>query len=241
MNIAIIGYGKMGKEIEAIAHERGHNIALIVDVNNRHDLSSENLKKCDTAIEFSSPQTAVNNVLACLAAGAPVVCGSTGWLAQLDEVKQACKACNGAFFYASNYSVGVNIFFRINQILAAMMNGVQGYSVSMEEVHHTEKKDAPSGTAITIAELIMAELEGISRWVNTAAHADNELPIVSLREPNVPGTHTVRYNSSVDEIALTHTAKNRRGFALGAVLAAEFLQGKRGCYGMNDLLSESKI
>ncbi|MDR3296659.1 MAG: 4-hydroxy-tetrahydrodipicolinate reductase, partial [Prevotellaceae bacterium] len=145
---------------------------------------------------------------------------------------------NGAFFYASNYSVGVNIFFRINQILAAMMSSVQGYSLSMEEVHHTEKKDAPSGTAITIAELIMAELKGISKWVNTAAHADNELPIVSLREPNVPGTHTVRYNSSVDEITLTHTAKSRRGFALGAVLAAEFLQGKRGCYGMNDMLSE---
>lgn len=238
MNIAIIGYGKMGKEIEAIARERGHDIALIVDVNNRHDLSAENLKKCDVAIEFSSPQTAVDNVLACLSAGAPVVCGSTGWLAQLDEVEQVCKANNGAFFYASNYSVGVNIFFRINQILAAMMSSVQGYSLSMEEVHHTEKKDAPSGTAITIAELIMAELKGISKWVNTAAHADNELPIVSLREPNVPGTHTVRYNSSVDEITLTHTAKSRRGFALGAVLAAEFLQGKRGCYGMNDMLSE---
>jgi 4-hydroxy-tetrahydrodipicolinate reductase len=236
MNIALVGHGKMGKEIEAVALTRGHNISLIIDINNRNELTTNNLKRCDVAIEFTSPETAAANICDCLTAGVPVVCGSTGWLGRLDDVKRECEARKGAFFYASNYSVGVNIFFRINKILAGMMNTVDGYRPSMEEVHHTEKKDAPSGTAITLAEEIMSELKLLKKWVNGASEADGELPIVSLREAGVPGTHTVRYESDVDYITLSHVAKNRKGFALGAVLAAEFLKGKQGCYGMEDLL-----
>ncbi len=236
MNIALIGYGKMGKEIEAIALERGHQISLIIDISNRHELTAENLQKCDVAIEFTSPETAVDNVKACFAAGVPVACGSTGWLDKMEEVKRDCTEKNGGFFYASNYSVGVNIFFKINKMLASMMNAADGYTPSMEEVHHTEKKDAPSGTAITLAEIMMAELKTLKKWINKAAEAVGELPIVSLREPNVPGTHTVRYESEVDYITLSHVAKSRKGFALGAVLAAEFMKGKKGCYGMDDML-----
>ncbi len=236
MNIALIGYGKMGKEIEAIAKERGHNVTLIIDINNRQELTAENLKKCDVAIEFTSPETAVDNLKACFAAGIPVVCGSTGWLEKIEEVKRDCMEKNSGFFYASNYSVGVNIFFKINKMLASMINATDGYSPSMEEVHHTEKKDAPSGTAITLAEVIMSEINSLKKWVNKAAEAVGELPIVSVREANVPGTHTVRYESDVDYITLSHVAKSRKGFALGAVLAGEFMKGKKGCYGMDDLL-----
>jgi 4-hydroxy-tetrahydrodipicolinate reductase len=236
MNIALIGYGKMGKEIEAIALSRGHQILLTIDINNRHELTPERLKGCDVAIEFTSPQTAVGNIRDCFAAGIPVVCGSTGWLEHLEAVQQECKAKKTGFFYASNYSIGVNIFFRINKILAGMMNAVGDYRPSMEEVHHTEKKDAPSGTAITLAETIMSELKSLKKWVNEASEVESELPIVSVREAGVPGTHTVRYESEVDYITLSHVAKNRKGFALGAVLAAEFLKGKQGCYGMEEML-----
>lgn len=225
----------MGKEIEAVALTRGHRIPLIVDVDNRHELTPEHLKVCDVAIEFTSPHTAVDNIRDCFAAGVPVVCGSTGWLEQQEAVRQECKAKKLGFFYSSNYSVGVNIFFRINKILAGMMNAAGGYRPSMEEVHHTEKKDAPSGTAITLAETIMSELKPLKKWVNEASEAEGELPVVSVREAGVPGTHIVRYESDVDCITLSHAAKNRKGFALGAVLAAEFLKGKQGCYGMEDL------
>lgn len=227
----------MGKEIEAAALTRGHHISLIIDIGNRHELTPENLKGCNAAIEFTSPHTAAGNVRDCLAVGVPVVCGSTGWLEQLGDVKRECEARKGAFFYASNYSVGVNIFLRLNKILAGMMSSADGYQVSMEEAHHTEKKDAPSGTAITLAEEIMSELTQLKRWVNRATGAQDELPILSVREPDVCGTHTVRYESGVDCITLSHAAKNRRGFALGAVLAAEFLQGRQGCYGMDDLIA----
>jgi len=236
MNIALIGYGKMGKEIEAIALQRGHRTPLIVDVHNRHELTPENLQRCDVAIEFTSPETAVGNVKACFAAGVPVVCGSTGWLERLDEVKRDCAARRAGFFYASNYSVGVNVFFRLNRHLAKLMSAVEGYSVGVEEVHHTAKKDAPSGTAITIAEGIMGEISQLKRWVNQAQGGADELPIVSVRQDPVPGTHTVTYTSDVDAITIRHEAKSRRGFALGAVLAAEFMQGKRGCYGMEELM-----
>lgn len=236
MNIALIGYGKMGKEIEAIALSRSHRISLIIDINNRHELTPERLRGCDVAIEFTSPQTAMGNILDCFAAGIPVVCGSTGWLEHLDAVQQECEANKIGFFYASNYSIGVNIFFRINKILAGMMNIAGGYRPSLEEVHHTEKKDAPSGTAITLAEAIMSELKPLKKWVNEASGGEGELPVVSVREAGVPGTHTVRYESDVDSITLSHVAKNRKGFALGAVLAAEFLKGKQGCYGMEELL-----
>lgn len=236
MNIALIGYGKMGKEIESEALTRNHHISLTVDVNNLHELTPENLTKCDVAIEFTSPHTAAGNIRSCLAAGVPVVCGSTGWLEQLEDVRRECEERKGAFFYASNYSVGVNIFFRINKILAGMMSHADGYRASMEEVHHTEKKDAPSGTAITLAGELMSELKLLKKWVNQASAAEGELPIVSVREPGVCGAHTVRYESDVDCITLSHAAKNRRGFALGAVLAAEFLKGRQGCFGMNDLM-----
>ncbi|MDR3365696.1 MAG: 4-hydroxy-tetrahydrodipicolinate reductase [Prevotellaceae bacterium] len=236
MNIALVGYGKMGKEIESVALTRNHHISLTIDVNNRHELTPESLKPCDVAIEFTSPHTAADNIRACLAAGVPVVCGSTGWLEQLEEIRRECEAQKGAFFYASNYSIGVNIFFRINEILAGMMCAIDGYRPSMEESHHTEKKDAPSGTAITLAEKMLSELKPLKKWVSGASATKDELPIVSLREPGVFGTHTVRYESDVDCITLSHAAKNRRGFALGAVLAAEFLKGKQGCYGMDDLV-----
>jgi 4-hydroxy-tetrahydrodipicolinate reductase len=236
MNIALIGYGKMGKEIEAIALSRGHHISLIIDIHNRHELTPENLKGCDVAVEFTSPHTAAGNIRDCFAAGVPVVCGSTGWLEQLEDVKRECGARKSAFFYASNYSVGVNIFFRINKILAGIMSAAEGYRPSMEEAHHTEKKDAPSGTAITLAEKIMSELKLLKKWVSGASATQDELPIVSLREPGVFGTHTVRYESDVDYITLSHVAKNRKGFALGAVLAAEFLRGRQGCYGMDDMM-----
>lgn len=236
MNIALIGYGKMGKEVAAEALTRNHHISLTVDVDNRHELTPENLKKCDVAIEFTSPHTAAGNVRRCLAAGVPVVCGSTGWLEQLEDVKRECEERKGAFFYASNYSVGVNIFLRINKMLAAMMNFAGAYRPSMEEVHHTEKKDAPSGTAVTLAEAMMSELKLLKKWVNQASDTEDVLPVVSLRKPGVCGTHTVKYESDVDYITLSHVAKNRKGFALGAVLAAEFIRGKQGCFGMNDLM-----
>jgi len=188
------------------------------------------------AIEFTTPETAVDNITACFVAGVPVVCGSTGWLAKIDEVRRDCKSKNAGFFYASNFSVGVNIFFRLNQYLAKLMSTVEGYSVGVEEIHHTAKKDAPSGTAITIAEGIMKEISQLKRWVNQAQGGTDELPIVSVRRNPVPGTHTVTYNSDVDTITISHEAKSRRGFALGAVLAAEFMRGKKGCYGMEDLM-----
>jgi 4-hydroxy-tetrahydrodipicolinate reductase len=237
MNIALIGYGKMGKEIEAIALSRGHRIALTIDIDNRRELTPERLKGCDVAIEFTSPQTAADNIRDCFAAGVPVVCGSTGWLEQQEAVRRECEAKKVGFFYSSNYSVGVNIFFRINKILAGMMNAAGTYRPSMEEVHHTEKKDSPSGTAITLAEEIMSEIKSLKKWVNEASEVEGELPIVSVREAGVPGTHIVRYESDVDSITLSHAAKNRKGFALGAVLAAEFLKGKQGCYGMEDLMN----
>ena len=236
MNIALIGYGKMGKEIESIALQRGHRIALIVDVNNRRELTPENLQKCDAAIEFTSPETAADNVRACFAAGTPVVCGSTGWLNSIDEVRRDCAEKNGGFFYASNFSVGVNIFFKLNQYLAKLMSAADGYTTGIEEIHHTAKKDAPSGTAITIAEGIMKEISSLKRWVNQAQCGLGELPIVSVRQNPAPGTHIVTYTSDVDVITIRHEAKSRKGFALGAVLAAEFLKGKKGCYGMEDLM-----
>jgi 4-hydroxy-tetrahydrodipicolinate reductase len=227
----------MGKEVEAVALSRGHQAPLVVDVDSCHELTAAGLQGCDVAIEFTTPSSAVGNIRLCFAAGVPVVCGTTGWLEQLGAVKSECAAQKGGFFYASNYSVGVNVFFRINKVLAGMMNAVAGYSASMEEIHHTEKKDAPSGTAITLAEIMLAELTALSRWVGKESRAADELPIASLRQGSVPGTHTVRYESDVDCITLSHVAKSRRGFALGAVLAAEFMKGKQGCYGMEDLLA----
>ncbi|HEY4788839.1 MAG TPA: 4-hydroxy-tetrahydrodipicolinate reductase [Bacteroidales bacterium] len=236
MNIALIGYGKMGKEIEQIALERHHTISLIIDINNAQDLTADNLKKVDVAIEFSRPETAVNNIRSCFSAGIPVVCGTTGWLDHFDTVKKECNAGNNAFFYASNYSLGVNIFFKINQFLAKIMNNFPQYEVEMEEVHHTQKLDAPSGTAITLVKDIIKEINRKDHWQLDGQDNSSAIKITAVRRDPVPGIHTVKYDSQVDYIEMTHSAKSRKGFALGAVLAAEFIKGKKGVFSMDDLL-----
>ncbi|GAA4459713.1 4-hydroxy-tetrahydrodipicolinate reductase [Nibrella saemangeumensis] len=237
MNILLLGYGKMGKAIEQIALERGHQIAGRIDISNRADLDQLTDDAVDVVIEFSSPEAAVDNIRYSLKRGWPVVSGTTGWLSHRDEIEELCRTQNGAFFYASNYSIGVNLFFQLNKVLASFMRKYPSYRVSMTEIHHTEKKDAPSGTAITLAEGIMEHLSQKTRWINQTTAADNEVAIESLREGTVPGTHTVRYDSDVDRIEITHVAHSRQGFALGAVIAAEWLPGRTGVFGMNDLLT----
>ena len=236
MNIALIGYGKMGKEIEKIARERGHNISLIVDIDNRGDLVPEHLSAADAAIEFTGPEAAFGNISACFDAHLPVVSGSTGWLDRMEEVQERCRREGQAFFYASNFSLGVNILLHVNRTLARIMERYPEYDVAMEEIHHTQKLDAPSGTAITLAEGILEEITRKKQWVNRPAEEPEELAILSRRIDAVPGIHTIRWESEADYLELTHSAKNRRGFALGAVLAAEYLKDKKGCFGMNDLL-----
>ena len=236
MKIALIGYGKMGKEIEQILIARGHTIPLIIDLNNTNDLDTAHLQKVDVAIEFTTPSTAYGNVVKCLEEGVPVVCGTTAWLDKLPEVEQLCKEKNGAFFYASNYSIGVNIFFEINRRLAQLMNRFGEYDVTIEETHHTQKKDAPSGTAVTLAEGVLENLDRKQKWVCGTTTVPEELEVVAIRRSVVPGTHTVTYESDVDALSITHMAKSRRGFALGAVLAAEFLHGKTGIFSMKGLM-----
>ena len=235
MIIALIGYGKMGKAIEEIALERGHSIGLKIDLGNSYDFLPEKLQQCNVAIEFTGPESAKGNIEKCLNAGVPTISGSTGWLDALKDMQCLAIEKNTAFLYASNFSIGVNIFFELNKKLAQLMNGKTGYSVSMEEIHHTAKKDAPSGTAITLAEGIIAE--GIAEdWVLAPALKDNTIPITAKRIDPAPGTHIVKYSSEVDDIEIIHTAHSRKGFALGAVLAAEFLAGKKGVYSMKDVL-----
>ncbi|MEG1649748.1 MAG: 4-hydroxy-tetrahydrodipicolinate reductase [Rikenellaceae bacterium] len=236
MNVALIGYGKMGKEIEQVLISRSHNVSLIIDVDNKEDLNADNLKNIDVAIEFSAPTVAYDNVIKCIENSVPVVCGTTAWLDKYDSVVELTKKCDGAFFYASNYSIGVNLFFEINRKLAKLMNPYSEYDVTVEEVHHTQKKDAPSGTAITIAEGILDGIERKSKWVCGTTIEPSELEISAIRRSIVPGTHTVTWESEVDMLKLEHTAKGRKGFAVGAVIAAEFLKGKRGVFTMNDLL-----
>jgi 4-hydroxy-tetrahydrodipicolinate reductase len=237
MNIALIGYGKMGKVIEGIAIDRGHNVNLKIDLNNISDLNNENLQKSDVAIEFTGPHSAYENVMRCLEAGVPVVCGSTGWLNEYEKVVDYCNKKNGSLLYASNFSIGVNIFFELNRQLARMMSGQQEYNVTMSEVHHTQKKDAPSGTAITLAEQIIEHLKTKTSWVNHLSTIPAELSIESIREDPAPGTHRIKYSSQVDDIEIIHTAHSRDGFALGAVMAAEYLQDKKGVFSMKDVLS----
>ena len=243
MNILLLGYGKMGKAIEQIALERGHQIAGRINIDNRADLDALPDDAVDAVIEFSSPESAVENLTYCLRRGWPVVCGTTGWLSHRAEIDQLCAERKGAFFYASNYSIGVNLFFRLNKTLAQFMRNYPSYHVSMTEVHHTEKKDAPSGTAITLAEGVMEHLPNKRRWTSKQTDRTNSLidstdavEIESLREGTVPGTHTVRYDSDVDRIEITHIAHSRQGFALGAVVATEWLVGREGVFGMEDLL-----
>jgi 4-hydroxy-tetrahydrodipicolinate reductase len=237
MNIALIGYGKMGKEIEQIAISRGHTIVLKVDVSNATTYTLDELKKADVAIEFSTPEAAINNIYKCFDANVPVVVGTTGWLSKLDEVKQKCATQQQTLFYASNYSIGVNLFFKLNEYLAKLMNNYPDYNVSMEEIHHVHKLDAPSGTAISLANQVIEQLDEKQKWVNEASNSKHDLSIISKRIDEVPGTHTVTYNSAVDEISITHIAHNRKGFALGAVVASEWIKGKKGVFGMNDLMN----
>lgn len=236
MNIILVGYGKMGKAIEEIAIAKGHKIVLKVDLDNAHELNAENAAKADVAIEFTSPHSAFSNVTKCLELGIPVVCGSTGWLDQFEAARQLCEEKKGTLIYASNYSIGVNLFFEINQQLAKLMSKHQEYDVSMEEIHHTQKKDAPSGTAITLAEQIMAAITTKKQWVNTAAARPEELSIISERIDPAPGTHKIRYSSPIDDIEIIHTAHNRKGFAGGAVLAAEYAISHKGVLSMKEVM-----
>jgi 4-hydroxy-tetrahydrodipicolinate reductase len=237
MKIALLGYGKMGKAIEEIALQKGFDIVLRIHDQNLDELTKQNLQKADVAIEFTSPQSAAYNILLCFDSGVPVVCGTTGWLAQMDMIQQKCKELNGTFLYASNFSIGVNIFFELNKKLAELMKQQLNYEVSMEEIHHTEKKDAPSGTAITLAEEIIKTSQQKNKWVNKISDAPNELSIISKRIDPAAGTHSVKYSSDVDDIEIIHTAHNRKGFAAGAVLAAEFIFDKKGMFNMKDVLN----
>jgi 4-hydroxy-tetrahydrodipicolinate reductase len=236
MKIALIGYGKMGKAIEQIALEQGHEIVLKISADNLQDFTLENIQKADVAIEFTSPETAVQNLRMCIDAGVPVVCGSTGWVAQEEEIENYCAANNGTLLYSSNFSIGVNIFFAINKKLAALINPHKTYDVSITETHHTAKLDAPSGTAISIAQQIIANNTNKNNWVLGLANNSKELSITSIRENPAPGTHSVLYSSAIDDIEIIHTAHSRVGFAAGALAAAVFLQDKKGIFTMSDVL-----
>ena len=236
MKIALIGYGKMGKTIEQIALSRGHQIVSIVDINNPEEFQSANFKSADVAIEFTTPATAFDNYMKSFAAGVPVVSGTTGWLDRIGEIKEKCEKEGKTFFYASNFSIGVNIFFALNKYLAKIMNNFPSYNISMTETHHIHKLDAPSGTAITLAEGILENVDRTERWTLETAEQPTDLPIHAIREGEVPGIHEVTYESDVDYISIKHDAKSRAGFALGAVVAAEFTAGKKGFLGMDDML-----
>jgi 4-hydroxy-tetrahydrodipicolinate reductase len=236
MRIALIGYGKMGRAIERVALSRGHDIVLKIDLENGYEMTPENLSKADVAIEFTGPTGAAINLIKCAEAGIPAVCGSTGWLREYPTVKQAYEKNGSAFLYASNFSIGVNIFFELNKKLASLMAAHPDYAAEIRETHHTEKKDAPSGTAITLAEQIMTEIPSLKTWVNRRGQKTGELPILSERIDPAPGTHEVKYLSAIDDIEIIHTAHNREGFAGGAVLAAEFIQHKKGVFSMKDVL-----
>ncbi|MEO5910670.1 MAG: 4-hydroxy-tetrahydrodipicolinate reductase [Pelobium sp.] len=243
MKLALLGYGKMGKMIESIALDRGHEVVLIIDENNSQDMTAENLKNADVAIDFSTPHSVLANIEACINARLPLIVGTTGWYGHLQQVKDSCLAANSTVMYGSNFSVGVNVFFQINQQVAKMMNKFAGqYDVGMEEIHHIHKLDSPSGTAITIAEDIIQEFDNKSEWVDVKSqeepvtvHPPQHLIIESYREGEVPGTHAVIYDSDVDRIELKHVAHGRQGFALGAVIAAEWLKGKSGFYSVKDM------
>lgn len=246
MKIALLGYGKMGRIIEQFATERGHEIVLKVDADNLHELSISNLKKTDVAIDFSTPDSVLRNIETCFEAGVPIVVGTTGWYGRLQDVKNKCDDGNNTLLYASNFSIGVNVFFYVNKVLAKIMNRYPQYEVQVEEIHHTKKLDAPSGTAMTIAEGILGELDRKNEWVSELVGSGNELIvkpeqllIESHRIEEVPGTHTVIYSSEVDEIEFKHKAHSRAGFALGAVLAAEWLQDKTGFFNITDMFDFS--
>lgn len=236
MRIALIGYGKMGKAIEAIALERGHEVVLKVGIENLEDFTLHNLRRADLAIEFTGPESAFENIKKCLEAGLNVISGSTGWLNKYEEAVSLANTNSAGFLYASNFSLGVNLFFALNKYLAKLMAPYPGYEPSLTEIHHTAKLDAPSGTAITLAEQILAALPHKKHWVNEVSSNPEELFIESKRIDPAPGTHTIRYQSLVDTITIEHEAHSRQGFAMGAVIAAEYMDGKKGIYTMQDVL-----
>jgi 4-hydroxy-tetrahydrodipicolinate reductase len=235
MKIVLLGYGKMGKEIEAVAISRGHEIVLKVDESNANTITDAELKQADVAIEFSTPHTVMTNMKRCFSIQLPVVVGTTGWYDAFEDVKAECNTKKAGLFYASNFSLGVNLFFKINTQLAQLMNRYSEYEVSMEEIHHIHKLDKPSGTAITLANQIIEVVDRKNKW--SIEEKDKEtLFINDVREGEVPGTHIIKYSSQVDDIEIMHKAHNRKGFALGAVIAAEFLKSKTGIYTMSDLI-----
>lgn len=232
MKIGLLGYGRMGKAIEKIALERGHQVVFAVDENTK----SYEVTDADVVIEFSVPTVATRHLTHCFKNGVPVVCGTTGWLDQFKEMTALCTQNKGGFIYASNYSLGVNVFFELNDHLAKMMSNIKGYETRLSEIHHKQKLDEPSGTAITLAESVLKHHAQYKEWVLDKADSETELPIKAIRSPEVPGTHTVSYRSDIDTITINHEAHNRKGFALGAVVAAEWLCGKEGIFTMKDVL-----
>ncbi|MFZ5939837.1 MAG: 4-hydroxy-tetrahydrodipicolinate reductase [Bacteroidota bacterium] len=237
MKIALIGYGKMGHEIEAAGLKRGHTFPLIIDIDNQAELTPENLRKADVAVDFSHPASAAGHMLLCFDAGVPVVTGTTGWNALEKEMTEACRKKEGALFYASNYSVGVNILFAVNRYLAELMHGFGDYQVSIREVHHTQKLDAPSGTAISLAQQIIGKSGSLKGWKIAGSEGPGDIPVEAVREGEVTGDHTITWDSPIDTLYIGHHAKSRKGFALGAVLAAEFLADKKGVFTMDDLMN----
>ena len=236
MKIALIGYGKMGREIKTVALDRKHEIVLEVDSHNMDSVTLDDIRKADVAIEFTNPGGVVGNILKCFEANVPVVVGTTGWHTRIDELKGICKEKNQTMFYASNFSIGVNIFFRLNEFLAKIMNNYPEYDVFVQEIHHTQKLDSPSGTAIVLANQIVKNLDRKDKWVNQESDSIRDLEIKSDRIDDVLGTHVVNYYSPVDDLELTHVANSRKGFAVGAVSAAEWVIGKKGVFGMDDML-----
>jgi 4-hydroxy-tetrahydrodipicolinate reductase len=233
MEIILLGYGKMGKIIERVARDRGHQISARIDIDNAADFHSA---KGDVAIEFSHPDAAFDNVKKCIERRLPVVCGTTGWLKRKSEIELLCRENNGTFFYASNYSLGVNVFFKLNEYVARIMNNLPEYEIAMDEIHHAEKKDAPSGTAITLAEAILKNVQRKKKWVSRKTNNTEDLFIESFRIDQVPGTHIVKYESPIDDIEIKHIAHSREGFAKGAVTVAEWVKDKKGVFGMDDFL-----
>jgi 4-hydroxy-tetrahydrodipicolinate reductase len=236
MKIALLGYGKMGREIEKIALERNHEIILKIDVDNQREATVENIKKADVAIDFSTPGSAFANILKCFDAGIPVVCGTTGWIDKIDEITELCRKENQTFFYASNFSLGVNLFFALNKYLATMMNNHQTYDVTIKEIHHIHKLDAPSGTAISLANDIITAVNHKKKWELAQAGDNSIIKITAERQDEVPGTHIIEWDSPVDRIEIVHEAKNRKGLAYGAILAAEFIRNKKGVFSMQDMI-----
>lgn len=239
MKIAILGYGKMGRTIDQLiqADFPQHEVILRIDKHNANELTTSQLSKADVAIEFTQPEIAYENIKKCFAANVPIVVGTTAWYDKFEEIKTACMAQEQALFYATNFSIGVNIFFALNKKLAQLMKPQRGYDLKIDEIHHTEKLDAPSGTAITLANGIINENEDKRAWANQPTEDDHLIPIISHRQPKVKGTHIITYESAIDKIAIEHVAHSREGFAKGAILAAQWLEGKKGVYTMADMLA----